>query len=742
MSKSNCRETISQFLLASNLIDKLNIANQLLNIASVNKLSFISEAMLTSNQSFINELWEYLKPDYIRKRDGIDESRNLLRIHLTSLKLLIILRSSPNIDATHFNAENFQFVFEFLSLCDSKMHADCCIKGLDNMWSIESIRKAKTLMNGQVYMAIMELSGEAYSAEFKTIETQENVINLLAQEFDVNMNNLIFNLSSSQASSEIVKVIHVVSPEYVWVQEFTDDINELTIVLEEHITTNASIACPEHYQTIVKYKKMVFRAQVTSWSEKTAVVFAVDYGWEVEVDRNNVFQSEDHIAEIPPLAKLCKIINVGPPCENLDLQRHAIKFLQTCTRNQQFVGKIVQSNQMYSIINLLKESRNSSLVCDILLLFSQCSFHHKIRELVGSIILLPVIKCLERWYFCIEVQALGFECCRNLLHLVSQNREIFIFNGGLELTFSAYTTHKNDKVLYDHVLHILKICLKDFEFDCSVDNEENIPHDVLANPYLQMTSESTNEFLYSHLNNMHQYYFESYDNVSFINDITTHEELVIFSREIVSHLNSPDGGTVFIGVTCQGLINAIQMNRSRKDEYRTKLDMVFLKMITDYNLMELPEQLFNCSFQKVKNSHNRAMPSDTIMYMIKILIKRSKKLCRLKEGETNVFFKRHNGCVVPIPANELRQHYAHFLSSEQQNPNRQSKDYLDDKPVCEHVANISLPRKPQMLSNYNAFKVPDLFSSEIHRDLSVKNDGDKRSGPPPLLPISELHLNK
>ena len=739
---SNLKELINQFLLASKLNDKLLIVNTLICTASLDSRGL--KGVLAANHSLIFELWEYLKPDGIKRRDGIDESKVLLQIHLCSLKLLTMIHKNLNVDTPLFNGDNLQYVFEFLAINSNSMHDQCCAKALDDMWVNETIEKARKIMIGQVYSALMELSGEAYNIILQNIETQENVVEILSKECDLNVNNLSFNLSSSHTISEIVKVVHVINPEFVWVQELTEDLNELNKYLEEHIT-HAKLANPGNCNTIVRYKRLLFRAQVVRWCDKTALIFAIDYGWEVEVDRKNVFQTEDHIAEMPPLAKLCRIINVYAPCKMIEFQRHTIQLLQTYTKRQHYVGEILQHKRISSVVHLLKISRNSSLVCDILLLFSQCSFHHNNRELVGDIILLPVIQSLKRWSFCTEVQAMGFECVRNMLFNTHKNRDIFILNGGLELTFHAYATYKHEHSVNEHVLHVIKCCLHGFEFDYAANCDTNVKsYCNESNSYLQNSSEFTNEFSFSHLSNFSQYSSKYSGAISFLNDVSTHQELIEFSREVVSHLNSSKGGTVFIGVTCQKLINAIQMNRSRKDEYRTKLDMVFTKMITDHNFTELPEQLFRCIFEKVKNTHNRAMPADTVMYVIRVMIGESKNICRLRDGEGNVFFNRQNGCVTPIAANLLRQSYSKISTSGQPSPDSVRKDYIEpihsNLEYSSHQLNDALPRRPQILNPAHAFKVPDLFTNTFDENF-FKTKPDTISNPPPLISISQLQID-
>ena len=66
-----------------------------------------------------------------------------------------------------------------------------------------------------------------------------------------------------------------------------------------------------------------------------------DYGVRMEVLPKHVYQTEDHISELPPLAKLCKIINITTPTMEFEIQKHTIKLLQTLTQSDPFVGEIL-----------------------------------------------------------------------------------------------------------------------------------------------------------------------------------------------------------------------------------------------------------------------------------------------------------------------------------------------------------------------------------------------------------------
>ena len=62
------------------------------------------------------------------------------------------------------------------------------------------------------------------------------------------------------------------------------------------------------------------------------------------------------------------------------------------------------------------------------------------------------------------------------------------------------------------------------------------------------------------------------------------------------------------------------------------------------------------------DTHNRALPEDVKMYLIKVTTRPSAVLCRTDAGD-NVFWKRRNGRAVPFFANELRQLIAESLTS-------------------------------------------------------------------------------
>ena len=68
----------------------------------------------------------------------------------------------------------------------------------------------------------------------------------------------------------------MVAPDYVWVQELTDDLKELETDMIEYL----NVACPASpersaRQVVVRLKKFIFRANVVKWGEATAHVFAI-----------------------------------------------------------------------------------------------------------------------------------------------------------------------------------------------------------------------------------------------------------------------------------------------------------------------------------------------------------------------------------------------------------------------------------------------------------------------------------
>jgi hypothetical protein len=356
---------------------------------------------------------------------------------------------------------------------------------------------------------------------------------------------------------------------------------------------------------------------------------------------------------------------------------------------------------------------------NILLYFSQLCYFPKNRELAGKLMIKSTLSCIKRWFFCTEVLSQGLEVIRNLVSSNEGNREIFIFNGGLEIALNAYATYGKEDSVHSQVVHVLKFCLENYEFESNTYNVYSIENMLSSG---NLTEE---RIAFSHLSSMSQYNIECSNSVSFIENIIKQQDLVVFAREVVSFLNSSEGGTIYIGVTYQGLINGLLMNRARKDEYRTKIDMVISKMVSDYKLTELPNQLVDCTFQSVKNIHKRAMPEDTKMYVIEVFVTPGRTLSRLKDGDSNVFFKRRHGCVVPISANELRQYVASIGNDKNSIPGIAKPVVSEEDVISKDEDQVEVESSDSQLSSDLTLSISSADQVQIQ-------------GPPPLVPISQL----
>ena len=720
MRPESIDEILTNFATSKGLEERLAVAKRLFNHVSKSaSLPPSKVKVLMSNRSQLNDFWELLKPDCIQRRQGIDESNTLYELHCISLQILnhFNRKQYKFLNNSILTFENIYILVDLLMLDGDNAHESCCSKALEASWAAKTIEKARDLICGRVYEALFdELNGEIYDVELLTEDTGENVTDLLSRDCNVGVNNLTVNLKLPNSFYEKVKIIHVVNPQFVWVQELSEDIDEINQDLADHLASSGGRATDQDTHVVVRTKKMSFRGQVLAWKNSSVLVFAIDYGWQAEVPPSYVFKSEDHIFEIPPMAKLCRIINIVPPSPKTELQIHAIEVLQTVTTCEPFAGILLRSH-LGPIIELLKTTRNARLECSILLLFSQLCYYSKNRGLAGGLMIKPILSCIQKWFFCTEVLSQGLEVIRNLVSTSEKNKEIFIFSGGLEIAFNAYATYSKDDSVHSQVLHVLKFCLADYEFESNSYQVYSIDNIISSgNP-------SEDKIAFSHLSSMSQYNIEPSNYVSFVENIMKQQELLVFAREVVSYLNSPEGGTIYVGVTYQGLINGLLMNRARKDEFRTKIDMVISKMVSDYKLTELPNQLVDCSFQSIKNVHQRAMPEDTKMYLIKVFVTPGRTLSRLRDGDSNIFFKRRHGCVVPISANELRQHIASIGTAKK------------------YIANVDELDDSMTESDHDVNPGPDESTACAAPVDPATSKPDKKTqfqGPPPLIPIGQL----
>ena len=727
MRPESLDEIITQFATTKCLEDRLTVSRRLLNYISCSGLHSSKARLLSSERSILQDFWELLKPDCIQRRHGIDQSDTMYELHCVSLQIL-----------RHFNQKQFKFVNNIISfdnihvICNlllldqKKTHSACCAKSFQVSWDKKMIEQARDTMCGKVFEALFDdLGGEIYDVELLKEDTGENVVDLLSKECCVDVNNLTVNFKSSSTFSEIVKVVHVVDPQFVWVQELSDEIQEIDQDLTEHLSSAANRANEKDVYVIVKTKRMSFRGQVKEWKNNSVVVFAVDFGWQCEVPTSHVFKAEDHLFEIPPLAKLCRIKNIIPPCKKTELQIHVLKLLHTVTSCEPFAGMLIKS-QLEPVLCLMKTTKNAKILCNILLYFSQLCFYPKHRSLAGELMIKPTLECIKKWFFCTEVLSQGLEVLRNLLSSSEKNREMFIFSGGLEVAFNAYASYCKEDAVHSQVLHVLKFCLEDYEFESSSYQVYSIDNLIVSgNP-------SEDKTVFAHLSSMAQYNIEPSNTISFVENIMKPQELVVFAREVVSFLNSHEGGTIYIGVTYQGLVNGLLMNRSRKDDCRTKIDMVISKMVSDYKLTDLPNQLVDCSFLRVKNIHNRALPEDSKMYVVKVNVTPGRTLSRLRDGDTNVFFRRRNGCVVPISANELRQHVASIGTKVY------SEADSTGTVACIKECEKLYPESPSNMRGTSEQEISP-SSHEISDSVYDSFSNVQFQGPPPLIPIDQLN---
>lgn len=721
--KDSLEKLIEEFSACQSLEGKLKAAENIYSFAKNDKHAFKSALNhRKSCKSLLCDVVEYLKPDRIPRTQ--DKSDLSLKLHIISLKILQLANSlCPFVHSVAMSGGDIIDIIDLLMI-NNDSHDTCCKEILQlRSWDIHSIEQAKSVLLGQTFEAVCdEMKGSICDVELIHPDTGENIVLALADVCKMEECHLLDNLSKQNPTSDIVKVVHIETPQYVWVQDVGEEVDWIQQSISELIPVLEHAKVGER-DVIVSLKRLNFRGEVLAWEASTARVRALDYGWQVEVPFVNIYKTEEHITDVPDLARLCRLINVNPPSRQGELQICVIRLLQTFTRTHVIVSKILESH-MDPLLYLLKTSKNANIVCHILLLFSHLTYNGNSVEQCGRIFQEPVIKCVKKWFIYPEVLCQGLETLRNLVVSNNRNRENFMFSGGLEVAFRAYSSHTESDAAFEHVLHLLKVCLGDYKFH----SEEYQSYSIAD---INIPSHTQNpKVTYAHLSNMSQYRIAPSETVSFLEDIVKHN-LVLFAREVISFLNSTQGGSIYVGVTFHGLINGLRLNRARKDDYRTKIDMVLSKVIVDFKLTELPSQLFDCTFEHVKNSHQRSLPEDTAMYVIKVSVKPARVLCRLRDGEVNVFFERKSHGVTVITPNRLRQIVAGCLTNEIQQP------FQKEQQIAETGAAAQQPHQNNTQQDYEA-ETQQLTEKDVPRKPVPII---RPSGPPPLVSIISL-LNK
>ena len=81
-------------------------------------------------------------------------------------------------------------------------------------------------------------TSDYYNCELTDTETGENVINQLTAHSDISNINLGAPFSTDRAYDEISRVVHVLAPDWVYLQETTEDsLAELPKCLMDHYTS-------------------------------------------------------------------------------------------------------------------------------------------------------------------------------------------------------------------------------------------------------------------------------------------------------------------------------------------------------------------------------------------------------------------------------------------------------------------------------------------------------------------------
>eukprot|EP00116_Pleurobrachia_bachei_P002294 sb/3462556/ len=276
----------------------------------------------------------------------IDESNELLQLHLQSL--IALFKADKAHALTQYNMfkpDDIGAMFELLVSDTSGSHSNCCLKAAQGSWTAEALKHAQTVLFGKSFQVILERSptSDYYNCELTDTESGENIITQLTAHNDISNVNLGAPFSSDRAYDEISRVVHVLSPDWVYLQEITEDsLTDLSKCLVDHYTSlmESPVEPGVTGDVVVKIRKdFVCRAVVVEWcSEEEVEVFAIDYGWTVRVRIGNVVASEDYLMELPAMAKLAHIQNLSNNNVFVKVQQASLKVLQS------FYGHSISAN--------------------------------------------------------------------------------------------------------------------------------------------------------------------------------------------------------------------------------------------------------------------------------------------------------------------------------------------------------------------------------------------------------------
>ena len=596
-------DSIHEFFFRDSLADKIDAINAILQEAELFR-EVVQEKEPFKIRYLVTELVKHLRPYYLTH----GESLNKLNLHLAALKLLYNINlASPSF---HQSSEIINICFDMLLSLSNERHKNCCADSLTiPEWDKKQFDRVKRKIHGREFLGFFDEENGTCFTELYDPKTLNDVCSILDDgKCGVELQNLKATVRP-QGDGKLVKVTDVVSTDCVWVQDVLG-MKKVDNILSSLDLQEYSEPCIRKY-LIGKLKDFTFRAVILEQKEVNKCrVFAIDYGWEMEIANSNLFISTSDLDGFPEQAKPCKLVNIRGATKWYELQINIVKLLQTFTNIPSCVFEILEDGRFYQIIYLLYTTRHSGLVFEILVLFSNLCQMKDVREHCSWLMMGAVINSIKNWLFFPEIVSLAFEVSRNLVSFGSRGKSSFVLKGGFSVATEVMSYYRaNEEIcLFENAFNTLRFCSASYK---------SLSKHIKLRGTIHHQSPLMSDM--SHIFN----YVPKNQNISFFRDILEGTNTSKFTIEILSFLNSTSGGEIFVGVSEFGIIHGIPMSEARKEVYTKIIYDVVDKRIIDYRLEKVPQNdsILDFKFSEVNNIHNRQLPASVRLYIISVTVK-------------------------------------------------------------------------------------------------------------------------
>ena len=326
--------------------------------------------------------------------------------------------------------------------------------------------------------------------------------------------------------------------------------------------------------------KFTFRAEVlNARNDDVYEVVAVDFGWSTCVPKTCVYECDDDLQAVQSFAMLCKLSDVVPKTNKLELELHTLELLHKLCQKPSLAKTMLhlQKHRISLLLSHFYKSHEYAKIEKILTIFAAISVNPELaKEIID-----PFSKHVCKYIECATLMRPVMMLFSNVFEKVPNVAQMLIKGPGTDLLVNIYLRHRKDSAIKAYFIEIMKKIFHECDLKVQSSSEQQDELEYF-NPPVKRT-DKTYDFSREFSNG------QKLPNdmcalliTSCIERVNSKEEKRALGREICSFLNSKQGGTIYVGVLPHTwIIKGLRYGKKERDNFNLLVDDI----LTDGKLL-------------------------------------------------------------------------------------------------------------------------------------------------------------